>query len=115
MTLKKSFNLDRVAEYLILVYLAECAFGSSGRWIEIGPLSIRMLLFTLCFVTSLPAVFRNLKELTRNTQVILTVLYGVALLASAVMGILSSNSVNYVASDVVTYLSFALVPGFFVL
>jgi hypothetical protein len=113
MTLKKSFNLDRVAEYLILVYLAECAFGSSGRWIEIGPLSIRMLLFTLCFVTSLPAVFRNLKELTRNTQVILTVLYGVALLASAVMGILFSNSINYVASDVVTYLSFALVPGFF--
>lgn len=108
----KSLSIDAVARGLFLVYLAESAFGSSGKLISFGPLSLRMLLFGLCFAASLPAVVRNLRHLAGNGQVLTTVILGVYWLVCAGVGVFSGNALGLVWADVSTMMALALVPGF---
>lgn len=108
----KSLSIDAVARALFLVYLAESAFGSSGKLISFGPVSLRMLLFGLCFAASLPAVVRNLRHLAGNGQVLTTVILGVYWLVCAGVGVFSGNALGLVWADVSTMMALALVPGF---
>ena len=108
----KSLSIDAVARGLFLVYLAESAFGSSGKLISFGPVSLRMLLFGLCFAASLPAVVRNLRHLAGNGQVLTTVILGVYWLVCAGVGVFSGNALGLVWADVSTMMALALVPGF---
>lgn len=108
----KSLSIDAVARGLFLVYLAESAFGSSGKLISFGPLSLRMLLFGLCFAASLPAVVRNLRHLAGNGQVLTTVILGVYWLVCAGVGVFSGNALGLVWADMSTMMALALVPGF---
>lgn len=108
----KQSKLDSFARILLLVYLAECTVGSSGKLISFGPVSIRMLLFGLCFVTTLPAVFQNMKKLVKNNQVIVTVALGVYWLICALIGFKTGNQPTLVWADVTGMMGLALVPGF---
>ena len=108
----KAEKWDTFARILILIYIAECTFGSSGRWFEIGPLSIRMLLFALCFAVTIPAVIRNIKGLAKNWQVIITVCFGIYLLICTVTGFLRGNNSGFIWGDITTLMSLALIPGF---
>ena len=101
-----------MTETLLLIYIAECTFGGSGRWLEIGPLSIRMILFALCFLATLPAVFQKIKKLTVNFQVIITVLFGIHLGVCAVIGFTTGNKLSFIISDITTFMALALIPGF---
>ena len=62
------------AQLTVYLFIAECALGSSGRWLTIGPLSIRMILFAIAFLVTLPFVIRDIRKLARNPQVIVTVI-----------------------------------------
>lgn len=108
----KAEKWDAFARIFIFVYIAECTFGSSGRWFEIGPLSIRMILFALCFAATIPAVIRNIKNLAKNWQVIITVCFGIYFLICAVLGFLWGNNRGFIWGDITTLMSLALVPGF---
>lgn len=115
--LKSVFTFEkwsRVAETLLLIYVAECTFGGSGRWLEIGPLSIRMVLFGLCFAATLPLVIRSIKKLAHNFQVIITVCYGIYLIVCAWIGLRSGNALGFIWADVSTMMALALLPGFMV-
>lgn len=103
---------DRFAGILFLIYFAECAVGCSGRWLEFGPISIRMVLFILCFAASLPAVFRNLRKLSRNLQVILIALFGLYWLVCLGIGLRTGNRMSFIWADVNSVLALALIPGF---
>lgn len=103
---------NKIAEWFILLFIAECTIGCSGRWFEIGPLSIRMVLFILAFLTSFPVVIRNIKKIATNNQVIITCCFGLYLLFCAWIGFNSGNKINFIISDVTTLLTLALFPGF---
>lgn len=105
-------KLNRISEILILIYLAECTLGSSGRWLEIGPISIRMVLFAACFLTTLPAVLMNIKALSRNYQILFTVIFGVYYCICALIGILNDNSFAFITADMTSMMGLALLPGF---
>ena len=102
----------KITRFLILAFVAECTFGGSGRWLEIGPLSIRMILFAACFVMTLPYVLRDIRRLAANLQVIVTVAYGVYLLVCAVIGIRTGNQMGFIWADISTMMTLALLPGF---
>lgn len=105
-------KLRRFAEISVYVFIAECTLGSSGRWLEFGPLSIRMVLFAICFFATLPFVFQRIRSLARNPQVIITVAYGVYLLICAWIGLRAGNQKGFIWSDLTTMMTLALVPGF---
>ena len=114
-SVKTKFSVEKfnkISEWLFLAFIAECAVGSSGRWLEVGPLSIRMILFALAFVFSLPAVISKFFELAKNLQVIFTVLFGIYIAFSAFVGFTSGNQLGFVAADVTTLMTLALIPGF---
>ena len=104
--------LDSAAQVLLLLYTAECVFGSSGRWLEIGPLSIRMVLFILAFMTSLPAVVRNFREIIRNGQVACIASLGLWLLVCTAIGWREGHDRGFIWADISSLLPLALVPGF---
>lgn len=101
-----------IAEAAILLYILECTLGSSGRWLSVGPFSIRMILFALCFVASLPAVFVQLKQLVRNAQVWVTVAFGVWLVICFALGLRNGNNTGFAVADLTSFMALALLPGF---
>ncbi len=107
----KLHKLQWIAELLIFVFAAECVFGGSGRLLAIGPISIRMMLFALAFVATLPFVWMKKDQLIRNPGVIAAVVFGVAVLASAVLGVANGNAMGFVRADVTSFLALALLPG----
>lgn len=105
----KSYPL---AEILIALYVIENVVGSSGRLLSFGSLSLRMVLFILCFVATLPALFTQLRSMVRNRQVIITCCFGVWLAICAVIGVVQNNNVGNIKADITSFLSLALLPGF---
>ena len=75
-------KISKIAEIFIMIFVAECTLGSSGRWLEIGSLSIRIILFIFAFVFSLFVVIAKFKETFLNFQ-ILSQLFVLHLLHSA--------------------------------
>ena len=108
----KEETVDKIARIFIYAFIAECTFGSSGRWISFGPISIRILLFAICFIATLPAVFRNIKAISRNFQVVVTVCFGFYLLICALIGLVSGNDKSFIWADLSTLMTLALFPGF---
>ena len=105
-------RVNKAAQFFILLFIAECTVGSSGRWLCIGPLSIRILLFIIAFVISAPVVIFKLKEVFSNFSVISTVCFGLYFVLSLALGIKNGNRPDFIASDVTTFMSLALFPAF---
>lgn len=107
-------NLDRVAYFLIAALIFECAIGSSGRLISFGPVSLRMLLFALAFLVTLPAVFINIKILVKDRTMIATLIFLLYLFISFVLGFTRNHPPGFVISDLTGLLFLVLLPGFVV-
>lgn len=105
-------KLNKVAQVFILLFVAECTLGSSGRWLSIGPLSIRIILFIIAFALSLPCVIAKFKETFLNFTVISTLIFGVYFAISIVLGIKNGNNFGFIVADVTTFMSLALTPAF---
>ena len=102
-----------IPELLLYVFAAECVFGGSGRWLCIGSLSIRILLFILCFAASLPFVFLEQGVIFRKTCIIFSAVFGLFLLIGAFVGLKSGNTVSFIWADISSFLTLALLPGIF--
>lgn len=100
-----------LAESMIYIFAAECVFGGSGRWLCFGSLSIRILLFLICFAVTLPYVIWKRKELWKNPFILVTIIFGLMVLVSAFIGIRNGNAVSFVWADISGFLTFALLPG----
>lgn len=102
---------DRLAMLFLCLYTAECAIGCSGRWLNFGPISIRMLLFGCCMVLTLPKVIRQIKDLIRLPYLWILLAFALVLGVSAVIGLRNGNSKSFLFADITSLLSFALFPG----
>ena len=103
---------ERLSLVALCLYVAECVLGASGRWLSFGSLSIRMVLFAICFVLTLPSLLRQIRTLYRNPQIIGCVLLGIYLVIAAYIGIKNGNSMAFVTADFTGFLSLALLPGY---
>lgn len=104
-------GLDRVAYFLISALIFECAIGSSGRIISFGPVSLRMLLFALAFLATLPAVLLNLRHLIKDKIMIATALFLIYLFFSFGLGLLRHNPRGFAVSDLTGLLFLTMLPG----
>ncbi len=103
---------DKISIWLIALFALECVLGSSGQWISFYGFSIRMLLFSLCFLFTLPNVFRQLRSLIRSPYLILAIVFAFYLMIAAVIGWKNGNSASFIIADITGYLPLALMPGF---
>jgi hypothetical protein len=96
---------------LFLVTLTELVIGGGGRFFAIGPVSLRMVLFGMCLITSLTLLVREKifpKELT-----ILIALFTATLLVALVVGISNGASRQFWWEDIKPLSYFFILPFFF--
>ena len=105
-------KISKIAEIFIMIFVAECTLGSSGRWLEIGSLSIRIILFIFAFVFSLFVVIAKFKETFLNFQILSVLCFGLWLVFCIFLGFKNGNSLGFIVSDITTFMTLALFPGF---
>lgn len=103
---------DKLSLAAISLFALECVLGSSGHWLSFGSISIRMLLFGVCFLVTLPNVLRQVRTLARTPSVIFTILLGAYLVIAAFIGWRGGNNRQFIVSDITSYMTLALLPGF---
>lgn len=103
---------DRWALVALCVYVAECVLGGSGRWFSFGGLSIRMVLFAVCFVLTLPSLLQQIRSLYKIPQIILCVLLGIYLIIAAFIGVKLGNNPAFIKADITSFMALALLPGY---
>ena len=108
---KQTKLLDRIAFWLLCAIMFDCTALGGGTIIEIMGIDIRMILFVLFFVASLPAVLRNFRGLLANGYFVLLFLWGFWTVICTIRGILVGNSIGRIISAWVGFASFVLLPG----
>lgn len=103
---------DKLSLWALSLFALECVLGCSGRWLNFGSFSIRMVLFAVCFLFTLPNLFCQLRTLIRSSHIILTLLFGFYLVLAAFMGWQRQNNISFVVADITGFLTLALMPGF---
>lgn len=97
------------------VYFFDCAFSGNGRWIEFGPIGIRMLLIIITMILASYFVVANLREIISNRFFKCLVIFGIAVILSTIFGILKHNDLRIMAIDVKGLAYFAVFPFFYVI
>lgn len=103
--------MDILSFLFICLFCAECAVGSSGRWISIGPVSIRMVFFAAAFLCSLPLVWHYRQHLLKNVYLYILCAFILWLGVCAVTGYFNGNSTVFIKNDLTSFLTLALIPG----
>ena len=104
--------LNRIAFIVICALTCECAAGSSGRWVEVGPLSIRMVLFIVALLITMPLVFQNIKRLMRHFITVSLLIFACCICFSVIYGVLRGNPSQNIVEDVKPFLFLLIVPGY---
>lgn len=105
-------SLDRIAFILLCVYAAENCVGCAGHWLEIGPVSIRIALFMVCFAVTLPLVLYRIRDVLRNPMTWVLVAFFAWFAVSTVIGYANGNPTNFWVADITSFLPFSLYFGF---
>lgn len=108
-------SLKKTAFIALVVLTCECVIGSSGRWLEIGPLSIRMWLFVIAFLLSLPFVLIRFKSIIKNPMVIAILIFAIILLAQLGHGFIKGNNRSFMVADLTSMAFIAIVPAYMVI
>lgn len=95
----------------LYVFFFECTVGGAGRMINIGPVSLRMILFAIALVMTFPEVIRKFGSLCRIGYFHALGLFFATLAVTAVYGLIRGNSRAFIAADLSPFLTLLLLPG----
>ena len=85
---------------VLCLLLLECSITGGGRYWEVGPVSVRILLGGLAAVLALPELFRHLGAYLKKPSIWLTLIFVVWLAFCAWLGIRSNNRMDVLITDV---------------
>lgn len=94
---KKIVGLMFFLKLLFVPILYELVIGGGGRYLEIGPLSFRMVFFGISLALSF-VYFLN-KQIVKRNIIIITVFFTMLILFSSVVGYFNSAPVEFVLGD----------------
>lgn len=97
---------------VLCLFLLECSITGGGRYWEVGPVSVRILLGGLAAVLALPEFFRHLGAYLKKPSIWLTLIFVVWLAFCAWLGIRSNNRMDVLITDVKGFMWLFLIPVF---
>lgn len=112
LTCNKLCNLcDKATLVLLCVLMADCAVMGSGRAITIGPLGLRMVLFGLMMVASVPLIIQQLPRLIKVRVLWVLAAFALWLGLETLLGIRNGNNRALMAGDLKGFAYFvAVIP-----
>lgn len=97
---------------VLCLFLLECSITGGGRYWEVGPVSVRILLGGLAAVLALPELFRHLGAYLKKPSIWLTLIFVTWLAFCAWLGIRSNNRMDVLITDVKGFMWLFLIPVF---
>lgn len=97
---------------VLCLFLLECSITGGGRYWEVGPVSVRILLGGLAAVLALPELFRHLGAYLKKPSIWLTLIFVAWLAFCAWLGIRSNNRMDVLITDVKGFMWLFLIPVF---
>lgn len=97
---------------VLCLFLLECSITGGGRYWEVGPVSVRILLGGLAAVLALPELFRHLGAYLKKPVIWLTLIFVAWLAFCAWLGIRSNNRMDVLITDVKGFMWLFLIPVF---
>ena len=109
----KSFfqKCDIISFCLLFLFFIDCAFSGGGKWAEIGPLTLRMVLGGSALLFALPKFFTNIKTYLKNPIFYMFLAFIVFLGFSAIRGYLAKNNMGVLISDIKGFMWLFTVPA----
>ena len=107
---KKGEILSWIAYYIYLLLVSDCIISTSGRWLMLGPLSIRMALGLMAIGFAIPKIINKFSALIRNPMVISLSLFIVNLFISAIYGFYRGNRFDVLVSDLKGFAWLSIIP-----
>lgn len=107
---KRGENLSWVAYHIYLLLVSDCIISTSGRWLMLGPLSIRMALGLMAIGFAIPKIINKFSALIRNPMVISLSLFIVNLFISAIYGFYRGNRFDVLVSDLKGFAWLSIIP-----
>ena len=111
MSKKVEESLEKTSFFLLCLILFDCAALGGGTIIELFGIGIRMVLYGLFFLASLPSVLKNFKGLMANGYFLLLLAWIVWQIISTIRGIDAGNSISSIVASWIGFASFGLLPG----
>lgn len=102
--------LDKIAFISFCVLLVDCTISGGGRWLIIGPLSMRMIAGLIAAVCALPGFLSRYKEWIKNPVIISLAVLIVYLGVCAYRGIISGNRTDVLLRDISGFAWLFLIP-----
>jgi len=101
--------ITRVSKILFILILVELCLGGGGRFTAIGPISLRMILFSVALLVSIPLAIKK----TLPSEVWKLMIGFVIMIAiGVVIGMVSHNPKNLIFEDVKPLCYFLIFPFF---
>lgn len=97
---------------VLCLFLLECSITGGGRYWEVGPVSVRILLGGLAAVLALPELFQHLGAYLKKPSIWLTLIFVAWLAFCAWLGIRSNNRMDVLITDVKGFMWLFLIPVF---
>lgn len=107
-----SQRCSQISFGVLCLFLLECSITGGGRYWEVGPVSVRILLGGLAAVLALPELFRHLGAYLKKPSIWLTLIFVVWLAFCAWLGIRSNNRMDVLITDVKGFMWLFLIPVF---
>ncbi len=101
---------DTLSFIFLCLFFVDCSFSGGGKYLEIGPVSLRMAVAAAAFVFAVPKVFRNIKKYIKNPLFYLFGLFLVYLLFSAWLGLRADNNMEVLLTDIKGFMWLFTVP-----
>lgn len=101
---------DKLAFVFLFAYVLDCSFSGGGRYLAIGPVSLRMLFAVSALVFSLPELLTNLKKYIKNPMLLMTAAFLIYLGISAVRGLGANYRMNVFMSDLKGFMWLFMIP-----
>ena len=95
---------------ILCLFLLECSITGGGRYWEVGPVSVRILLGGLAAVLALPELFRHLGAYLKKPAVWLTLAFVGWLAFCAWRGVRAENRMDVLLTDIKGFMWLFLVP-----
>ena len=102
----------RLAMFAIILFYIETTIDGTGRLIDYGFISIQMVLFAFACVATLNPLFKDFKNAMLNPNVIVAIVFAIAVIICAYIGIKKGNEGTYIRTDITSVMTLALLPGF---